>query len=41
VKHNISLIDRSRILWEKAFLDLLFPKRCVDCGKEGSFVCFE
>jgi len=41
VKHNISLIDRSRILWEKAFLDLLFPKRCVDCGKEGNFVCFE
>lgn len=23
------------------FLDIVFPKRCVDCGKEGGFVCYE
>jgi ComF family protein len=39
---NLSILfDRSKLFWEKGFLDLIFPMRCVDCGKEGSFVCYD
>lgn len=33
--------DKTRFLWQDIFLDIVFPKRCVDCGKEGGFVCFD
>jgi len=33
--------DKTKRLWEKLFLDIIFPKRCVDCGKVGDFVCYD
>ena len=40
--NNLTKIrDKTRTLWEDIFLDIVFPKRCVDCGKEGSFVCYD
>ena len=40
--NNLSkLRDKSRLFWEDIFLDIVFPKRCVECGKEGSFVCYD
>jgi len=41
VKHLSILFGKSKLFWEKGFLDLVFPRRCVDCGKEGSFVCYD
>ena len=39
---NISIIfDKTRLFWEKSFLDIIFPKRCIDCGREGNFVCYD
>lgn len=35
------LLDKTKFLWEKSVLDIIFPRRCVDCGKEGGFVCYE
>lgn len=36
-----SIRDRTKRLWESIFLDIIFPKRCVDCGKAGDFVCYD
>lgn len=27
------------LCWKELFLDLLFPRRCVGCGAEGSLLC--
>lgn len=35
----ISSIKSNLIATSNFFLDLIFPKRCVNCGKFGSFVC--
>lgn len=34
------LLDKTKPMRE-IFLDILFPKRCVECGKAGDFVCFD
>lgn len=34
------LLDKTKPLCE-VFLDIIFPKRCVECGREGSFVCYD
>lgn len=35
------LLDKTMSFWEKAFLDIIFPKRCVECGRAGDYVCYD
>ena len=37
----MGLMNQNLAIWEKTFLNIFFPKRCVGCGQPGGFVCFE